>query len=271
MGFLYWPRRLGIVMMIAYGAWMLKANVDRVEIALGPNLGRHEESRPDKLGGTALEQKLIESNAFGKATLARPLWCERHSAEWFPRWDYICQIGGGLDRKTHQLIPGGMKFGLLVDAEHITAMSDLYPAESGIPRSAQTTTLSPNEPAREELACGGPNFSATYFPATKLFGPALNVKFQPTRGFEFRISTEPGAMRATDAAVRACIQFIEGSKALAQQLPATAWENTSAWDDAHHVRHSALLPGGAEHLVFDPQTKQVQGWTRHDGLRSPEL
>jgi len=134
-----------------------------------------------------------------------------------------------------------------------------YPAEGGIPASAQSTTFSPNEPVREELTCGGRSFTAIYFPTTKFFGPALNLRLRHIQGGQFRNSVEERV--ATDAAVRACIQSIERSKPIVQQLPATAWDvsNTS-------FRRFGLLPGGVEHLVFDPQTQQVLGWTKRDGL-----
>lgn len=134
-----------------------------------------------------------------------------------------------------------------------------YPAEGGIPASAQSTTFSPNEPVREELTCGGRSFTAIYFPTTKFFGPALNLRLRHIQGGQFRNSVEERV--ATDAAVRACIQSIERSKPIVQQLPATAWDVSNTG-----FRRFGLLPGGVEHLVFDPQTQQVLGWTKRDGL-----
>jgi len=134
-----------------------------------------------------------------------------------------------------------------------------YPAEGGIPASAQSTTFSPNEPVREELTCGGRSFTAIYFPTTKFFGLALNLRLRHIQGGQFRNSVEERV--ATDAAVRACIQSIERSKPIVQQLPATAWDVSNTG-----FRRFGLLPGGVEHLVFDPQTQQVLGWTKRDGL-----
>lgn len=173
----YWSKRIGMAMVMAYGAWMLYGYVDGLMPLLAPDYVRREREagHPQKLGGTDLVQLLAESNAFGKAALARMFWCTDHADP----WDRICHIGGGMDpRNPGKVVPGGMKFGVATDAERITRMSDLYPDEGPAPSFKKSETISAAEPAREQLPCGGPGYTATYLPATRFFGPALSVTFR---------------------------------------------------------------------------------------------
>src|SRR4030095_12974711 len=100
MGSLSGSRQIGIVMAMAFGAWMLYGtlygSIYQLMPLIAPDVVQQErERRPQKLGGANLVQQLAESNAFGKAALAHIFWCSR--AE---QWDEICQIGAGTDSKT---------------------------------------------------------------------------------------------------------------------------------------------------------------------------
>ena len=257
----YWFKRLGIVMVMAYAASMLYGTIHQVVPLLAPNLvvRQERERRPQKLGGANLAQQLAESNAFGKAALAHMLWCGDAKP-----WDQVCQIGGGIDGKTGKVVPGGMKFGVVMDAERITRMSGLYPADGPAPSFGKSETISAGEPAWEQLPCGGPGYTATYVPATKFFGPALSVTFRLTEGPTFQAlrTTQAAFAQAADAALRTCIQFIESTKPLANELPATAWDVGYQKNDIAVL----ALPGGSEHLVYDPHTKQVRIWTARTSL-----
>jgi hypothetical protein len=267
----YWFKRIGIVMVMAYGAWMLSGNVRQLVPLLAPDSGQHdrEAGRHQKLGGTELVRQLAESNAFGKAALAHMFWC---GDSYEGPWDEICQIGGGMDPKRHQVIPGGMKFGVVMDAERITRMSGLYPADGPAPSFSKSETLPAGEPAWEQLPCGGPGYTANYVSATKFFGPALSVTFRVTQDIEHQTfrTTQAAFAQAADAALRTCIQFIERTKTLTNELPATAWDVGYQKNDIRVLG----LPSGSEHfvpehLVYDPHTKQVRIWTEKTSLTPP--
>jgi hypothetical protein len=268
---LCWFRRIGIVMVMAYGAWMLSGNVRQLVPLLAPDSGQHERQagRSQKLGGANLVQQLAESNAFGKAALAHMFSCSDH----VELWDEICHIGGGMDPSNPgKVVPGGMKFGVVMDAERITRMSGLYPADGPAPSFSKSETIAAGEPAWEQLPCGGPGFRATYVPATKFFGPALSVTFRVTQDIELQTfrTTQAAFAQAADAALRTCIQFIERTKTLTNELPATAWDVGYQKNDIRVLG----LPGGSEHfvpehLVYDPHTKQVRIWTEKTSLTPP--
>ena len=260
---LYLFKRIGLVMVMAYVAWMLYGNVNRLMPLLAPQYVRQqrETERLQKLGGADLVQQLAESNAFGQAALAHTFWCTDHEEP----WDRICHIGGGMDpTRPGQVIPGGMKFGVVMDAERITQMSDLYPADGPAPSFSKSEAVPVGAPAREQLPCGGPGYTATYVPATKFFGPALSVTFRVSQDVArqtFRTSQAAFA-QAADAALRTCIQLIESSTPLTKELPATAW---SVGYEKNDIRVLGL-PGGSEHLVYDPHTGHVRIWTERTSL-----
>jgi hypothetical protein len=248
-------------MVMAYGAWVLYGCVHQFMPSLPSHVVPHERDAggPQKLGGANLVQQLAESNAFGKAALARTFWCSR--AE---QWDEICQIGGATDPKTGKVAPGGMKFGVVMDSERITRMSELNPADGPTPPFSKSEVVSAGEPAWEQLPCGGPGYTATFLPATKFFGPALSVTYRVTQDVTLQTfrTTQVAFAEAADAALRICIQFIESTKALTQEMPATAW-------DVGYQEHDIQvlgLPGGSEHLVYDPRTKHVRIWTERTSL-----
>ena len=257
-------RRLVIVMVMAYVAWVAYGFVHQFMPVLPAHVVAHERDarRPQKLGGANLVQQLAESNAFGKAALARMISCGHAEP-----WDEICQIGGGLDPRTRKVAPGGMRFGVVMDAERITRMSGLYPADGAAPSFSKSDNISPGEPAWEQLPCGGPGYTATYLPAGKFFGPALSVTFRVTQDIKLQTfrTTQAAFALAADAALRTCIQFIASTKPLTDELPATAWDVGYQKNDIQVVG----LPGGSEHLVYDPHTKQVRIWTERTSLTPP--
>jgi hypothetical protein len=264
MGSLYGSRRIGIVLAMAFGAWMLYGtlygSVHQLMPLLAPELAQQErERRPQKLGGANLVQQLAESNAFGKAALAHTFWCGHVEP-----WDEICQIGGATDPNTGSVAPGGMKFGVVMDSERITRMSGLYPADGPAPPFSKAETISASEPAWEQLPCGGPGYTATYLPATKFFGPALSVTFRVTQDLTLQTfrTTQAAFAQAADAALRTCLQFIERTKPLTDELPATAWDVGYQKGDIQVLG----LPGASEHLVYDPHTKRVRNWTERTSL-----
>jgi hypothetical protein len=272
MELLYWYKRIGAVMLMAYGAWMLHDYVNRLMPLLAPGYvqQKYVAERLRKLGGADLEQWLVESNAFGQAALARRLWCDNHEEP----WDEICHIGGGEDPKhPGQVVPGGMKFGVVMDAEHITRMSDLYPADGPAPSFWKAETIPAGEPAREQLPCGGPGYTATYLPATKFFGPALNLTFRRNQDTALQTFREsPAAFQQfAEAALRTCIKSIESTKPLTKELPATAW-------DVEYPNRAlpslpsigvVYLPGYYLHLLYDPHTRDVRIWTKRTSLTPP--
>jgi hypothetical protein len=262
----YWSKRIGVVMVMAYGAWMLYGNVNRLVPVLAPQFVRQqrEAERLRKLGGADLVQQLAEANAFGQAALAHMFLCTDHAHP----WDRICQIGGGMDpARPGKVIPGGMKFGVVMDAERITRMSDLYPADGPDPSFSKSEAVPAGEPARERLPCGGPGYTATYVPATKFFGPALSVTFRVSQNVALQtLQASPAAFaQAADAALRTCIRLIESSMPLTKELPATAWTVGYEKNDIRVLG----LPGGSEHLVYDPHTGHVRIWTERTSLTPP--
>jgi hypothetical protein len=266
---LYLVRRIGTVMAMVFGAWMLygmlSTSMHQLTSLVAPDLLRQErERRPQKLGGANLVRQLAESNAFGKAALAHTFWCG-----YGERWDEICQIGGAADPKTLKAVPGGMKFGVVMDAERITRMSGLYPADGPAPPFSKSETIPAGEPAWEELPCGGPGYTATYLPATKFFGPALSVTFRVTQDIKLQTfrATQAAFAQAADAALRTCIQLIASTKSLTQELPATAWSVGYQKQDIEVLS----LPGDSdhllsEHLVYDPHTRQIRIWHERTSL-----
>ncbi len=264
MGSLHGSRQIGIVLAMAFGAWMLYGtlygSVHQLMPLLAPDLAQQErERRPQKLGGANLVQQLAESNAFGKAALAHTFWCGHVEP-----WDEICQIGGATDPNTGNVAPGGMKFGVVMDSERITRMSGLYPADGPAPPFSKAEIISASEPAWEQLPCGGPGYTATYVPATKFFGPALSVTFRVTQDLTLQTfrTTQAAFAQAADAALRTCLQFIERTKPLTDELPATAWDVGYQKGDIQVLG----LPGASEHLVYDPHTKKVRNWTERTSL-----
>jgi hypothetical protein len=179
-------------------------------------------------------------------------------------WDEICQIGGATDPNTGNVAPGGMKFGVVMDSERITRMSGLYPADGPAPPFSTAEIISASEPAWEQLPCGGPGYTATYVPATKFFGPALSVTFRVTQDLTLQTfrTTQAAFAQAADAALRTCIQFIERTKPLTDELPATAWDVGYQKGDIQVLG----LPGASEHLLYDPHTKKVRHWTERTSL-----
>jgi len=264
MGSLYGSRQIGIVVAMAFGAWILYGtlygSVHQLRSLLVPGLVQQErERRPQKLGGANLVQQLAESNAFGKAALAQTFWCSPSEP-----WDEICQIGGATDPQTGTAAPGGMKFGVVMDSERITRMSGLFPADGPDPPLSKSETIPSGEPAWEELPCGGPGYTATYVPATKFFGPALSVTFRITQEPTLQTfrTTQAAFAQAAEAALRTCIQFIDRKKSLTHEVPATAWDVGYQQNDIQVLG----LPEASEHLVYDPRIRKVRSWTERTSL-----
>jgi hypothetical protein len=157
-----------------------------------------------------------------------------------------------------------MKFGVVMDSERITRMSRLYPVEGPVPSFKDSEIIAAGEPAWEQLPCGGPGYTATYLPAGKFFGPALSVTFRVTQDVKTQTyrTTQAAFAQAAEAALRACIQFIERTKPLTNDLPATAWNVGYQKNDIEVL----ALPDGSEHLVYDPHTKHARNWTERTSL-----
>jgi hypothetical protein len=88
---------------------------------------QYREARLHKLSEDALEKQLHEVNAFGQVAQAHWLACSDYGPS--NPWDYTCF----LYYKTGSTASSPrLKFGVMVDANHATQMSALYPADASV-------------------------------------------------------------------------------------------------------------------------------------------
>ena len=118
-------------------AWLSIAAFGLFEgFVLRPLLARQRvEKYRHKLGSkTSLEAALREADLFGKTAHAKFVTCD---FDYRDNWDFICSIDRYVIPKDAKIDPGrrfiGTKFGLMVDATHITRTSALYPGDGPDP------------------------------------------------------------------------------------------------------------------------------------------
>ncbi len=120
---------LGIIAVLLYIAW--------ASIFWGSTLTRmgkesyrahqYDEARKHKLGEEALEQQLRQVNAFGEVAHAHRVMCAPGGPT--NPWDYTCRLYYLIGQTAS--IPK-RKFGVMVDANHVTQMSALYPEDAAV-------------------------------------------------------------------------------------------------------------------------------------------
>jgi len=127
------PKDLGIIAVILYIAWaivfwggfLVQNSKDSYRAQ------RYYEGRKHKLHEDALEEQLRQVNAFGEVAHAHRVKCQEGGPT--NPWDYTCRLYY-LTGQTAS-IPQ-RKFGVMVDATHVTQMSALYPEDAAVHISA---------------------------------------------------------------------------------------------------------------------------------------
>ena len=122
-------------------AWLSIAAFGLFEgFVLRPLLSRQRsEKYRQNLHGEELETALREADFFGKTAHAKFVTCnpDHNLYNLYNQWDFICSIdryvipkGAKIDRERRF---SGTKFGLMVDATHVTRTSALFPGDGPDP------------------------------------------------------------------------------------------------------------------------------------------
>jgi hypothetical protein len=125
------PREVRWILWMALLALIIFEARGVVDVYVRPYQRRQwaENMRQTKLSTQALEAQLRKDNAFGRVIGARAFGCEFIQVPPYEKqgWDYICHLywgtQPGLQESVHQ-----MKFGVMVESNRITRLSDLVPA-----------------------------------------------------------------------------------------------------------------------------------------------
>ena|SRR5689334_20809951 len=120
---------LGIVAVILYVMWAV-IFWGSTFTRLGMNSYRthqYQEARKHKLREDAVEQQLRQANVFGEVAHANRVMCAPDGPT--NPWDYTCRLYYRIGETAS--IPK-RKFGVMVDATHVTQMSALYPEDAAV-------------------------------------------------------------------------------------------------------------------------------------------
>ena len=126
-----------ISVVLAYVVWSLFVTVRapyEYFVTRPYEARQHAEKYSHKLRGTPLETTVRDANLFGKTAHAKFVRCGEPQPY---QWDYVCKIDAYVIPQGAKINPGhhfiGTKFGLMVDATHITRTSPLYPGDGPDP------------------------------------------------------------------------------------------------------------------------------------------
>ena len=130
-------KSIGLSLALAFVVWRLFIAVrGPYDMFVGrPYADRQRvEKYSHKLHGEKLETTVRDANLFGKTAHAKVLTC---NYDYTDQWDYVCSIDRYSIPKDAKIEPGrrfsGTKFGLMVDATHVTRTSALYPGDGPDP------------------------------------------------------------------------------------------------------------------------------------------